>query len=235
MFGIVLINKQDFNMYLQYNKQNNKEIDIEINEIYNQMSKNEQWIVDNFIDSDLDSDHWNSEYDLINCGGEHEWEYTYHYSHGGVLQLFNQCTQCGKKRSNTSLKHNTINNFKDKVARGEIKKFDVNLFNKYDPYTKYRSFFTIKSLKNTKIYNDEQQNNKIEREKKYADYLQSDKWKAIRLKVLKRDNNLCQGCLEATATDVHHITYANLGDELMFELLSLCRDCHFNRVHKDKQ
>ena len=26
MFGIVLISKQDFNMYLQYNKQNNEEI-----------------------------------------------------------------------------------------------------------------------------------------------------------------------------------------------------------------
>jgi hypothetical protein len=65
MFGIVLISKQDFNMYLQYNKQNNEEIDIEINEIYNQMSENEQWIVDNFIDADLDLDHWNSEYDLI--------------------------------------------------------------------------------------------------------------------------------------------------------------------------
>ena len=235
MFGIVLISKQDFNMYLQYNKQNNEEIDIEINEIYNQMSKNEQWIVDNFIDSDLDLDHWNSEYDWINCGGDHEWEYTYHYSDGGRLQLFTQCTQCGKKRNNSFLKHSTIDNFKEKVARGEIKKFDVNLFNKYDPWTKYRSFTTIKSLKNTKKYNDEQQNNKIERKKRYADYLQSDKWKAIRLKVLKRDNNLCQACLESPATDVHHITYANLGDELMFELLSVCRDCHFNRIHKDKQ
>lgn len=235
MFGIVLINKQDFNMYIQYNKQNNKEIDIEINEIYNQMSENEQWIVDNFIDSGLDQDHWNSEYDLINCGGDHTWKYTYHYSDGGVLQLFHQCIECGKKGNNNSLKHNTIDNFKDKVARGEIKKFDVNLFNKYDPYTKYRSFCTIKSLKDTKIYNDEQQNKNKEWRKKYVDHLQSDKWQAIRLKVLKRDNNLCQGCLEATATDVHHITYANLGDELMFELLSLCRDCHFNRVHKDNQ
>ena len=62
--------------------------------------------------------------------------------------------------------------------------------------------------------------------------MKSDKWKAIRLKVLKRDNNVCQACLEAPAQDVHHLTYCNIGDELMYELISVCRDCHFNRIHK---
>lgn len=64
------------------------------------------------------------------------------------------------------------------------------------------------------------------------EYMQSPAWKAIRLKVLARDKYLCQGCLTAGATQVHHTTYANLYDELLFQLQSLCDHCHKKVHHK---
>lgn len=60
----------------------------------------------------------------------------------------------------------------------------------------------------------------------YECYMNSDQWHALRRKVLKRDNYLCQGCLEAAAEHVHHLTYERLGNELLCDLVSLCRDCH---------
>ena len=196
-------------------------------EIYNQMSKNEQFIVDNFIDDDLNYERWSHELDLLNCYGEHEFEYRYHYSESGVLQLFTQCTECGKRgQSGGTLKHSTIENFKEKVKLGEIPKYDIKLLNeKSATYEKFSKF-------NKLTWSKKQTNSKQEWFKQHNEYLQTDQWKAIRLKVLKRDNNLCQGCLEATATEVHHLTYAHWKNELMFELLSVCYDCHHNKIHK---
>jgi 5-methylcytosine-specific restriction endonuclease McrA len=219
-------------MYIDYKKQNNQEIDIEIKEIYNQMSKNEQWIVDNKIDDILNFEDWQNELYLLNCPIGHEWEYRYHYSEGGVLQLFSQCTTCGKKGQNSTLKHSTIDNFKEKVITGKINIFNVDLNNKYkSTWEEYRALSNIKTLKYTKIHNDKQTNSKQEWFKEHNEYLQTDQWKAIRLKVLKRDNFLCQGCLEAPATEVHHLSYAHWKNELMFELLSVCSNCHHNRIH----
>jgi hypothetical protein len=76
---------------------------------------------------------------------------------------------------------------------------------------------------------------KENKKESHQQYLKSSQWKEIRKKVLKRDDYTCQGCLENPAVDVHHITYNNWQNEFMFELISLCRECH-TRVHKkDKQ
>jgi 5-methylcytosine-specific restriction endonuclease McrA len=69
-----------------------------------------------------------------------------------------------------------------------------------------------------------------ERRKEYHSYLQSQAWKDKRAKVLARAKNLCEGCAEKPATEVHHLTYANVGNELLFELVALCSGCH-SRSH----
>lgn len=73
------------------------------------------------------------------------------------------------------------------------------------------------------------------RRKEHQQYLKTPQWKDMRLKVLKRDDYTCQGCLENPATEVHHITYDNWKNEFMFELMSLCRECHSRFHKKDKQ
>lgn len=58
------------------------------------------------------------------------------------------------------------------------------------------------------------------------DYLQSEKWRSIRRRVLDRDE-LCRMC-GSVATTVHHLSYSprvldGLDDA---QLVSLCADCH---------
>ena len=70
----------------------------------------------------------------------------------------------------------------------------------------------------------------IQYRQQYEEHLQSEYWHRIRKKVLLRDDFLCQGCLENQATQVHHTTYSHLGNELAFQLISLCASCH-SKVH----
>lgn len=65
---------------------------------------------------------------------------------------------------------------------------------------------------------------------KYKLYLESDEWKHRRILVLERDNYLCQSCHEP-ANEVHHLTYAHVGNELLSELTSLCKSCHKAITH----
>ncbi|WP_339955475.1 HNH endonuclease [Yoonia sp. 2307UL14-13] len=60
----------------------------------------------------------------------------------------------------------------------------------------------------------------------YEAYRRTRAWQSKRSKVMRRANVVCEGCLDAPATVVHHTTYANVGDELLFQLVALCRDCH---------
>lgn len=68
----------------------------------------------------------------------------------------------------------------------------------------------------------------------HAKYLQSEAWKTKRAKVLERAKGICEGCLEQRATQVHHLTYEHWQDELLFELVAICRDCHVRAHAKDK-
>ena len=60
----------------------------------------------------------------------------------------------------------------------------------------------------------------------YSEYLKTDKWRALRKKVMTRCNGMCEGCMSKPVHDVHHLTYSNIYDELLFQLVGLCRDCH---------
>jgi len=77
-----------------------------------------------------------------------------------------------------------------------------------------------------------EQQRKIEWRDRYEKYLQSPEWKAKRRLVFKRCGGVCEGCGEIRATEVHHLTYEHLGNELLWELAAACRDCH-ERVHEN--
>lgn len=67
----------------------------------------------------------------------------------------------------------------------------------------------------------------------YKLYLNSPTWQSKRERVLIRDKYQCQACCRAKATQVHHLTYANVdfkGGEPLFELVSVCEPCH-QRLH----
>ncbi len=70
------------------------------------------------------------------------------------------------------------------------------------------------------------ENPKIQDREKYQNYLSSDEWRAKRNLVFMREDGICQGCSSEPIEHVHHTTYAHLYDELLFELVGLCENCH---------
>lgn len=60
----------------------------------------------------------------------------------------------------------------------------------------------------------------------YERYLASDAWRDKRELVLRRAQNRCEGCRVAQATQVHHLTYVRVGQEMLFDLVAICRQCH---------
>ncbi len=60
----------------------------------------------------------------------------------------------------------------------------------------------------------------------YSEYLKSPVWDSKRRRVLQRDKKICQACQKRKATQVHHLTYERAGDEPLFDLVSVCNECH---------
>lgn len=58
------------------------------------------------------------------------------------------------------------------------------------------------------------------------EHMCSETWKEKRKHVIKRCNNVCEGCGIAPVDDIHHVEYTELGDEFLFQLMGLCRECH---------
>ena len=68
----------------------------------------------------------------------------------------------------------------------------------------------------------------------YVEYLMSDKWKQTKITRLLIDNFKCQQCnkpITAETSHCHHITYQNLSDEGMKDVVSVCPQCH-NDIHE---
>ena len=61
---------------------------------------------------------------------------------------------------------------------------------------------------------------------RYAEYIKSDKWLEKRHRVWRRDGMRCVECGSAMNLQCHHLTYENLGDEPLQDLVTLCRSCH---------
>jgi hypothetical protein len=63
-------------------------------------------------------------------------------------------------------------------------------------------------------------------QQEYEAYLASPKWRAMRQAVLSRSQGVCELCEKEAATDIHHVTYIRLGNELLTDLRAVCRTCH---------
>ena len=60
----------------------------------------------------------------------------------------------------------------------------------------------------------------------YNQYLASPEWNSKKIRVRARDYGRCQLCRSDSFLDVHHLTYNRVGDEALFDLVTLCRHCH---------
>jgi hypothetical protein len=131
-----------------------------------------------------------------------------------------QCLDCGARVSTAVAAAKAL-------AHGQPSPFDQELYEKGQRDTD--QFYQKQAAEAHALFAARQ----LKEYQAYEAYLQTDAWRAKRAEALKRDGGVCQGCRTQRATQVHHLTYAHLGDELLFELISVCDDCHL-RIHADR-
>jgi hypothetical protein len=140
-------------------------------------------------------------------------------THGAIVL---QCMDCGSNCSNAISQKDMT-----KDERESIQPFDYKLredgWARQDAERKAEHLHGIKPSQN--IPDDSIS---------YKEYLRTEKWKAKRILVIQRESNLCEGCRAAPIDEIHHRTYANVGDELLFQLVGLCCVCH-SKCHPEKQ
>jgi 5-methylcytosine-specific restriction endonuclease McrA len=130
----------------------------------------------------------------------------------GTRHLGTQCLVCGQKTDGPRWLP------QDGVDMATVQPFDESLA---ETYTQQKNSARVSRLRQEKL----------DRHLEYERYIQeSETWWEIRTKVMRRDNNWCQACLDAQATQVHHTTYEHLYREILWELEAVCAPCH-QRIH----
>lgn len=130
----------------------------------------------------------------------------------GADQYRRQCLDCGKPFG-TPIKKKDVPNIDD-VPLGSV-----------DEHLKYERdrFAELEELKQRNV---ERQFQAGPGSSEYQEYLRSPEWQAKRQAVMRRANDICEGCGLAPATEVHHFTYDNIYQEFLWDLAALCRRCH---------
>jgi hypothetical protein len=133
-----------------------------------------------------------------------------------------QCVECGETRPIA----------KSKLKRPDLaiplKKFDVS------PWEYRRQKAEPELKKNLLKWLNILMTRANKRQIQYENYLQSPQWKIKRAKVLKRANGTCEGCGENKAVEVHHLTYDRIYNEMLFDLVAVCKSCH-DQLHPWKE
>jgi hypothetical protein len=111
-------------------------------------------------------------------------------------------------------------------AKNALAKFDID---KLPPESDYQKILKESSAARTELSRRGRQAIK----QKYYDYLSTPAWRDKRAAVLKRDGFVCRYC-NNKATQVHHLTYDNIYNEPLSDLVAICKPCH-DREHWYKQ
>lgn len=141
----------------------------------------------------------------------------------GPRQLRKQCPDCGRLLPQAIAQHN---------ARRDTPTVDVEAVKRWNDAEKAQFLKRRQSFLATQgeAWGRVEQTVAAE----YSAYLQTDQWRAKRLKVLELANYVCEGCGDNRATEVHHLSYRHLGKELLWELKAVCSTCH-DICHPDKR
>jgi len=134
-------------------------------------------------------------------------------------QVRRQCVRCGRAVGN-AIKHSDVPGGVDSLPR-----FDFGLRDRWDAMRQE----SMRAQRSEVI--EQRQEQAAVRREWYAQYLQSEQWREKREAVLNRARHTCEGCGAAKATEVHHLTYDNVGDELLWQLVAVCRACHEKAHH----
>jgi len=143
-------------------------------------------------------------------------EIRYKLASNGVKMFKNQCVRCGRTDKNW-IPHTDIEN------KDDIKPINDDLKDNYN-----KTVSELDQALSERIATIENFDHKTW----YREYLLSPQWQHNRNLVFLRCGRICEGCFTNKATEVHHLTYKNVGNEFLFELVGLCTDCH-KRIHPE--
>jgi hypothetical protein len=147
--------------------------------------------------------------------------YVKYYDSLGRVRVQKQCLVCAKRSADK--KHSEVDNPEDLPHR-------IDYEDAQEHRRQMREFAEQMVPKRTL---EPEVDAWMSKRSRYHRYLRSPKWKERRKKVLERAEDRCEGCRAAKPTEVHHLNYDHVGDELLYELVALCRDCH-EKAHEEK-
>lgn len=156
----------------------------------------------------------------MDCRHE-DWEYrkvTQARTDGKIVYMRTaQCLKCGR-RVKFSRKDLWLPNQGDEANLPEFDKdFERKL---YDSEIQKRNDSRIAKFR--------------QKHREYEIYIcTSPEWRNRREKVLKRAGYICECCLDKKASQVHHMNYDSLFNEILWDLKAVCYDCH-KKIHDVK-
>lgn len=150
---------------------------------------------------------WRQRYGCQHDNSEIVWRHT----SNGTRQLRRQCKTCGECHG-SALKH--------ELATPDTPRADPLLPKQWEQHwdTKLEEARQRLAQRNNDWWSW------------YNAYLESSDWEYKRRRVMQRANGICEGCRDNAASQVHHLTYAHVGNEFLFELVAICTECH-ERFH----
>jgi hypothetical protein len=140
----------------------------------------------------------------------------------GARMFARQCLKCGHSVSNW-IKAETI----DPAERAAAQPFNDDLRESWRA-----SIMNAYAAR----WMDEKTRRDCEWGIEYTRYINSPEWEGRRRKVLERAGKkgltlpTCEACGDRPASEVHHKTYENFGNEPLWDLAAVCEWCH-NELH----
>lgn len=140
----------------------------------------------------------------------------------GAVSIAEQCRRCGQQIKAVPKRHYTSAQIE------AMPEYDNDLAQRYwnqrlDEQQSWREYYQQQQQAELESARNEYQ-------RYYETYIRSTAWQIKRNLVMKRAGGICEGCGVNRASQVHHLTYEHLGDEFLWELRAVCRQCH-ERIH----
>ncbi len=135
---------------------------------------------------------------------------------GGGTQIKDQCQVCGEPASQA---------ISQKLITGQLPDANIDL---------RKNYLEKRRIERNAIYRKHenlQRQTRTDRQKEYDKYLAGPVWKEKRERVLIRAKRVCEGCGIAAAEEVHHLNYKRIFNEMLFDLVAVCADCH-RKLHQ---
>jgi hypothetical protein len=140
---------------------------------------------------------------LLKCAHEQS-ELRVRITVSGSKQYVDQCVECGRATS-SPVAHNHA---RVRALTAEVP-FDPTLHDRW--FERYR---IARGQRDTAWF------------AAYNAYLQTEAWRERRRLVMQRAGDVCEGCRQQPATQVHHLTYQHVSEEFLWELVAICDACH---------